>query len=75
MDRNDYIEKVIGGILGGIAIIAAFVEAAMAGFSVDAIVSAVKDIAGTAVVLILLVLWGCCSDNGYSCNSNRSGCC
>lgn len=55
MDRNDYIEKVIGGILGGIAIIAAFVEAAMAGFSVDAIVSAVKDIAGTAVVLILLV--------------------
>lgn len=55
MDKNDYIEKVLGGILGGIAIIAAFVEVILSGFSVDAIIAAIKDIAGTAVVLIVLV--------------------
>ena len=47
MDRNDFIEKVIGGILGAIAIIAAIVEMIMGNFSAESIVAAIKDISGT----------------------------
>lgn len=55
MDRNDFIEKVIGGILGAVAIIAAIVEMILGGFSAESIVTAIKDIAGTLIVVVLLV--------------------
>ena len=55
MDRNDFIEKVIGGILGAVAIIAAIVEMILGGFSAESIVAAIKDIAGTLIVVVLLV--------------------
>lgn len=55
MDRNDFIEKVIGGILGTVAIIAAIVEMILGGFSAESIVAAIKDISGTLIVVVLLV--------------------
>ena len=55
MDRNDFIEKVIGGILGAVAIIAAIVEMILGGFSAESIVAAIKDISGTLIVVVLLV--------------------
>ena len=55
MDRNDFIEKVIGGILGAVAIIAAIVEMILGGFSAESIVAAIKEIAGTLIVVVLLV--------------------
>ena len=55
MDRNEFIEKVIGGFLGGIAIIASIAEMVLGEFSVESIVAATKDIAGTAIVIILWV--------------------
>ena len=55
MDRNDFIEKVIGGILGAVAIIGAIVEMILGGFSAESIVAAIKDISGTLIVVVLLV--------------------
>lgn len=55
MDRNDFTEKVIGGVLGAIAIVAAVMEMILGGFTAESIVAAVKDIAGTLVVVVLLV--------------------
>ncbi len=55
MDRNDFIEKGIGGVLGAIAIIAAVIEMVLGGFSAESIVAAVKDVAGTAVVIVVLI--------------------
>lgn len=49
------IDKVLGGIFGIIAIVAAIVEMALGGFTIDAIVAAIKDISGTAVVVVLLI--------------------
>jgi len=51
----DIIDKVLGGIFGIIAIVAAIVEMILGGFTAEAIVEAIKDIAGTAIVVVLLV--------------------
>ena len=53
MERNDFIEKIIGGIFALIAIIAAAAEMIIGGFSVEAIVGGIKDIFGTLVVVVL----------------------
>lgn len=55
MERNDFIEKVFGGILGSIAIIAIVVEMILGDFSPEAICGGIKDIASTAIVIILLI--------------------
>lgn len=55
MERNDFIEKIIGGVLGAVAIAAAVVEMLLDGLSAAGIVAAVKDISGTAVVIVLLI--------------------
>lgn len=54
MDRNDFIERVIGGILGAITIIAAIIEMVLGGFSAESVVAAIKEISGTAIVIFLL---------------------
>ena len=50
MDRNDFIEKFIGGVFALIAVIAAIIEMAFGSFSAEAIVGGVKDIFGTLAV-------------------------
>lgn len=55
MEKNDFIEKVFGGILGSIAIIAIVVEMILGDFSPEAICGGIKDIASTAIVIILLI--------------------
>lgn len=55
MDRNDFIEKIVGGILGAIAIVAAIGEMILDGFTAESIVAAIKDISGTLIVVVLLV--------------------
>jgi|LSQX01.3.fsa_nt_gb hypothetical protein len=54
-DDLDSVEKVLGGIFGLIAIVAAIVEMVLGGFNIDTIVAAIKDISGTAVVVVLLI--------------------
>ena len=49
------IDKVLGGIFGIIAILAALFEMILGGFTIDAIVSGIKDISGTAIVVVLLI--------------------
>ena len=53
MDRNDFIEKFIGGVFALIAVIAAIIEMAFGSFSAEAIVGGVKDIFGTLAVVVL----------------------
>ena len=53
MERNEFIEKIIGGVFAVISIVAALVEMALDSFSVAAIVGGVKDIFGTLVVVVL----------------------
>ena len=55
MERNDFIEKIIGGIFAVVAIVAAVIEIALGGFSAEAIVGGVKDIFGTLVVVVLFL--------------------
>ncbi len=53
---EDSIEKIVGGIFGIIAIIAAVVEMALGGFDAAAVAGGVKDIAGTLVTIVMLVV-------------------
>lgn len=55
MDRNDFIEKYLGGVFAAIAVLAAILEMIFNGISTDTILSCIKDIAGTAVVIILWI--------------------
>ena len=55
MDRNDFIEKVVGGILGAIAIAAAVAELIIGGYSPQGLAGAIKDISSTFIVIILLI--------------------
>ncbi len=55
MEKNDFIEKVIGGVLGAIAIIATVIELVLTGYSPEGVAGMVKDIASTFIVVILLV--------------------
>lgn len=56
MDRNDFIDKIIGGIFALIAIGASITEMALGGFSVEAIVGAIKDISGTIIAVLVFII-------------------
>jgi len=55
--NNDLDSKEIiwGGIFGIIAIVAAVIEMFLGGFTAEAIVSSIKDVFGTAVVVVLMI--------------------
>ena len=55
MEKLDLKEKLWGGIFGVVAILAAFFEMYSSGVSTTSIAGAVKDIAGTMVVVVLLI--------------------
>lgn len=55
MDKMEFQEKFWGGIFGIIAIIAAIVEAIANGISTATFFAAIKDVAGTLIVVVLLV--------------------
>lgn len=52
---NDSLEKVFGGIFGVIAVVAAIIEMFLGGASIESVVAGIKDVAGTLVVVILLL--------------------
>ena len=54
MDKLDVKEKIWGGIFGAIAIIAAIAEMMANGLSASSVCGAIKDVAGTAVVVLIL---------------------
>ena len=55
MDKIDFQEKVLGGIFGGIAIIAAIAEMFINGIDAASIVGAIKDVFGTLIVIVLFI--------------------
>lgn len=55
MDRIDFQEKVLGGIFGGIAIIAAIAEMFINGIDAASIAGAIKDVFGTLIVIVLFI--------------------
>lgn len=55
MDRNDFIEKIIGGVFAVIAVIAAVAEMLIGGVSSATVVACVKDVFGTLAVVILFL--------------------
>lgn len=52
---GDFVEKILGGVFGIIAIIAAVTEMGLNGFTTEAVVGAIKDIASTLVVVAVLI--------------------
>ena len=54
MGRNDFIEKILGGVFALISIIGAIVEMVLNDFSAASIAGGVKDVFATLVVVILL---------------------
>ena len=54
MDKLDVKEKIWGGIFGAIAIIAAIAEMMANGLSAASVFGAIKDVSGTAVVVLIL---------------------
>lgn len=55
MERNDFIEKILGGVFALISIGAAVAEMLLNGFSTESIVGGIKDIFGTLVVVVLFL--------------------
>ena len=55
MEKNDFIEKIIGGVFAIAAIVAAIIEVILGGCSAEAIVGGAKDVFGTLVVVVLYV--------------------
>lgn len=55
MDRNEFIEKYLGGIFAVIAVLAAIVEMILNGIDAASISGAIKDIFGTLVVVVLWI--------------------
>ena len=55
MEKLDLKEKLWGGIFGVVAILAAFFEMYSSGVSMTTVAGAIKDIAGTMVVVVLLI--------------------
>lgn len=53
---EDSIEKIVGGIFGAVAIVAAVVEMAIGGFDGAAVAGGIKDIAGTLITIVMLVV-------------------
>ena len=53
MDRNDFIEKIIGGVFAVVAVIAAIAEVFINGVSSETVVAGIKDVFGTLAVVIL----------------------
>ncbi len=52
---DDSLEKVVGGIFGVVAIVAAVVEIFLCGASTESIVAGIKDVSGTLIVVVLLL--------------------
>lgn len=55
MDKIDFQEKVLGGVFGGIAIIAAIAEMFINGIDAASVVGAIKDVFGTLIVIVLFI--------------------
>ncbi len=55
MDKMEFQEKVLGGIFGIIAIVAAIAEAIANGISAATVFAAIKDVSGTLIVAVLLI--------------------
>jgi len=53
---DDATEKIIGGIFGVIAIAAIIVEMSLGGYSSDAVVGGIKDIASTLITVVMLIV-------------------
>lgn len=53
MNKQDFIEKVLGGIFAVIAVIAAIMEMFLAGVSYSTLLSCAKDVFGTLAVVVL----------------------
>ena len=56
MDKLDLREKILGGVFGIISIVSALAELMLGDMSASGIFGAVKDISGTLIVVILLVM-------------------
>lgn len=56
MDKLDFKEKLWGGIFGVISILAAFGEMFIKGVSSESVFGVIKDVSGTLVVVVLLVV-------------------
>lgn len=55
MDRNDFIEKIIGGIFAVIAVMAAIAEMFINGVSASTVTAGIKDVFGTLAVVVLFL--------------------
>ena len=55
MDKKDRDEKLWGGVLGAISILAAIAEMIINGVDLISILGAIKDVSGTLVVVVLLI--------------------
>ncbi len=53
MDRNDFIEKIIGGAFAVVAVVAATAEVFINGISTATVVAGIKDVFGTLAVVVL----------------------
>ena len=53
MDRNDFIEKILGGVFAVVAIIAAIAEIFVNGLSASTLIGGIKDVFGTLAVVVL----------------------
>ena len=55
MDKLDIKEKIWGGVFGVAAILAAIAEMIANGITLSSIFGAIKDVAGTLVVVVILI--------------------
>ncbi len=55
-NEYDYFEKVGGGILGAVAIVSAILEMVFNGISAATVMAAIKDISGTLIVVMVLLV-------------------
>ena len=53
MNRDDFIDKIIGGVFALVAVIAAILELVLGGISVTSVAACIKDIFGTLAVVVL----------------------
>lgn len=54
--NDDAVEKIIGGIFGAIAIVAILIEMKLGNYETEAIVAGIKDISGTLITVVMLVV-------------------
>lgn len=53
MNRDDFIDKIIGGVFALVAVVAAILELVLGGISATSIAACIKDIFGTLTVVVL----------------------